>query len=428
MIEIKIPNYIETVLKALENQGFSAYIVGGAVRDFVINRENHDYDICTNATLEEIKETFKNYKIIPTGLKHGTVVLLIENNNIEITTFRGSSNDLYDDLRKRDFTINSLVYSLKDGFVDKVSGVNDIKNKVIRFNENSNERVLEDPLRILRAIRFSSVLEFDIDNVSKSYLFEYKNLLKNVSSERIREELNKILLSNKPSYYLRKYFDIFTIFLPELRKIKGFEQNNPYHNQDVFEHSLSVLNNVPPILSLRLAALFHDIGKADTFSLDEDGIGHFYNHPNISEEITKEILKRLKYDNKTIDEVCLLIHHHDCNLDSKKAIKRMLSIFDENIDLLYSLMNADRLAHTSCSYCKLSIEEIKEITREILEEENCFSLKNLKINGNDLIKLGVKKGPNIGFILNELLNLVIDEKLENDKDDLIKEAINIMNK
>jgi len=426
MTKFKIPTYIETALKILEDNNFDAYIVGGAIRDFILKRNNHDYDISTNATVEEIKELFKDYKIIPTGLKHGTVVLLIDNNNIEITTFRGSSDDLYDDLRKRDFTINSLIYSLKEGFVDKVDGVNDIKNRVIRFNENSSERVIEDPLRILRAIRFSSVLGFNIDPTSEKYLFEYKSLLKNISKERIKDEFNKILLSNNPSYYLREYFDILTVFLPELNKIKEFEQSNPYHNQDVFEHSLSVLDNTSPILSLRLAALFHDIGKADTFSLDENGIGHFYNHPNVSEEIARKILKRLKYDNKTIDEVCLLIHYHDHNLDSKKAIKRMISIFDKNIDLLYSLMNADRLAHTSCTYCKLSIYEIKEITQEILDEENCFSLKDLKISGNDLIQLGVEKGPNIGIILSELLNLVIDEKLENDKEKLLAEANKII--
>ena len=420
MTSYKYPDSIQTALISLEKSGFSAFVVGGAVRDFFLNKEPHDYDIATNATVNEMYEVFKDYKIIDTGLKHGTLTIHINHVEIEITCFRGSKNSLEEDLRLRDFTFNSMAMDKDYNLYDFCNGKIDLKNKIIRCN--NEETFKNDPLRILRAIRQSGKFNFKIEEKTKKLMNRDCILLNNVSKERISSELSQILLCDNISNLIEDNLNIFTAIIPELKEIVGFHQNNPHHIYDVFRHTLKVLENTPKILELRLAALFHDIGKPKCYSEDENGIGHFYNHEDVSEEIAFNILKRLKYDNKTIEFVCKLIMFHDYPLNnSKKNLRKLLNKFDdERIELLFHLKKADVLGQNPNYNDRLDlIKKSENIIEDIIKEGACFSLKQLKINGNDLIDLGIKNGKLIGDILNSCLNKIIDGEIENDKDILL---------
>lgn len=420
MTNYKFPNSIQTALISLEKSGFSAFVVGGAVRDFFLNKEPHDYDIATNASVNEMYEVFKDYKIIDTGLKHGTLTIHINHVEIEITSFRGSKNSLEEDLRLRDFTFNSMAMDKDYNLYDFYNGKTDLENKIVRCN--NEETFKNDPLRILRAIRQAGKFNFEIEDNTKKLMNLDCNMLNDVSKERISSELSQILLCDNPSNLIKDNIAIFTTIIPELKEIIGFNQNNSHHIYDVFHHTLKVLENTPKILELRLAALFHDIGKPKCYSEDQNHIGHFYNHEEASKEITFNILKRLKYDNKTIEFVCKLIMFHDYPLsDSKKNLRKLLNKFDdERIELLFDLKKADVLGQNPKYNDRLDvIEKAKNIIKDIINEGSCFSLKQLEINGNDLIDLGIKNGKLIGEILNSCLNKIIDGEIENDKDILL---------
>lgn len=418
---IKLPNEVEYILSKIESNNFQAYVVGGALRDTILNKTPSDFDIATNASIEQIQEIFKDEKIIETGLKHGTVTLRIHHQNYEITSFRGyDNNSLKEDLAKRDFTINALAYSLKDGLVDLFSCVDDIKNKTLRLVNENEQLILDDPLRILRGIRFIARYNLKITSQTKAIFNKHRKLLNNVSKERINVELNSILLSNSPSKIIEEYFEIFKVLVPPLKAMKGFKQNNPYHYLDVLEHTFKVLDNVPNDLSLRLAALFHDIGKPNTYQ-EKDGIDHFYGHYHESVIITLPILQELKYDNKTIDEVINLIEYHDLELSCAKTIKKLLNKIDVPLFMKLLDLKAADIKGQSPKYLNRldDIEKIRNYVNEILKKNECFSLKDLAINGNDLIALGIPKSKKLGNMLNELLDLVIEKKLENGKDILI---------
>ena len=432
----KLSKKVTLAMEKLEDAGFEAYLVGGSLRDILMGREVHDFDITSSAKPEEVMEVFSDFKVIPTGLKHGTVTVLVEDEPLEITTFRSESGysdgrhpdsvsfakSVEDDLGRRDFTMNAMACRINGELFDLFGGQKDIADKLVRTVGNAKERFSEDGLRILRAIRFAAVLGFEVEAGTKDAIHQMGYMIEKVSEERIVSEFNKIMLSEKPSAYLREYKDIICIFIPELEACIGFDQKNHHHVYDVFEHTLRVVDNMPPKLSLRLAALFHDISKPFCFEIGSDGEGHFYGHASKSAEMAENILRRLKYDNVTITDVCQLVKYHDHQVENNdKIIKRMLRRLGEKgfFDLL-DLKRADNLGQSEeFRYRQDILQELENSARRILDEKACFSIKDMAINGSDLIKLGMMQGPEIGEVLEMLLDKVISGEIKNDRQELI---------
>jgi len=432
---INLLSEIKNAISILQKNGYKAYLIGGSVRDYIMNKTPQDFDITTNALPQEIKNCFFNFKTIDTGIKHGTVTVLINGIPIEITTFRFDgeyddhrhpkevkfSSSLLEDTSRRDFTINAIAYNENEGFIDYHEGLKDIENKTIRCIGESDKRFSEDALRILRALRFSATLGFKIEEKTKASIFKNKELLSYVSKERIFSELKKILCSDYVEEILTEYIDVFSVIIPELSLMKGFDQKNPHHIFDILHHTARVIKSIEKNETLRLAALFHDIGKPFCFSLDENGIGHFYGHNKKSAELAEKILINLKADTKTINDVVSLVLHHDAPIEAdEKTVKRRLNkLGEETFFNLIKLQSADNMGLSpSYHYRQETYKKLSEIGREILEKEECFSLKNLAVNGNDLISLGYK-GKEIGEKLDFLLSLVIDGKEENNKEKLL---------
>lgn len=424
------------IINKLETDGYEAYLVGGAVRDIIMNKNPNDADITTNATPLEVKEVFSEHTTIDTGIKHGTVTVIFEGTPFEVTTYRTESNysdgrhpdkvtfskNINDDLSRRDFTMNSIAFNLESGFVDPFDGQKDIENEIIRCVGNPAERFAEDSLRILRAMRFSSVLGFRIEEETERAMFDCRELLKNVSCERVYTELTKLLCGINVSQVLIKYSEIIAVVIPEIKDMKGFNQHNFHHKYDLLGHTAAVTQNIYPKVHLRLAAFLHDVAKPLCMSFDEDNVGHFYGHPSMGAKIADEILKRLKSDNRTREAVITLIKLHDNPIEeSERIIKRKLRTIGK--DLLFDLIELQRadtsgLAdefHTRFEH----FDRLITLTEKIITQEECFSLKNLDINGNDIIALGYY-GKKIGEILNILLDAVIDGKTENNKEQLIE--------
>ena len=435
-MKINIPDYVQLTIDILEENGFEAYIVGGAIRDILLNKTPMDFDIGTNALPEEVEKIFYNFKPISVGKKFGTIVVPQKKRNVEITTFRNEgvykdgrrpewvnfSSNIIDDLSRRDFTINAMAYSKKTGLIDPFNGKVDLENKTIKTVGSPEKRFKEDYLRILRAVRFSTELGFNIEeNTFNAGKKQSKNI-SNISQERIRDEFFKILLSETPSKGIKilEKMEILNIILPELVETIGFDQKNPHHEKELYFHTLCVLDNVPPILNLRLAALFHDIGKPYTQTLDNEGIGHYYNHDKIGGEITKNILKRFKASKDLIEKTIVLVveHMNHHNNFSEKGLKRLINkISKEEIFNLLNLQKAD----IKCSNKNASIDHIIERekkVREILENKEAISIKDLDINGKDLIEMGFGEGKIIGDILDYLLEKVMEEPELNEKEKL----------
>lgn len=424
------------IINKLENNGYEAFLVGGAVRDIIMSKLPDDADITTNATPDEVKKVFSQYTVIDTGIKHGTVTVVLNTTPFEITTYRTEegysdgrhpdivyfTKNITDDLSRRDFTMNSIAFNPGTGFVDPFDGESDIKNKTIRCVGKPIERFTEDSLRILRALRFSAVLGFEIESETEKAMYDCCKLLINVSSERIYTELTKLLCGNNIRQVLMKYSDIISVVIPEIKAMKGFNQHNFHHKYDLLGHTATVTQNIPAKVHLRLAAFLHDVAKPLCMSFDEKGIGHFYGHPSLGAKIADDILRRLKSDNKTREAVVTLIKLHDNPIEeSEKIIKRKLRSIGK--DMFYDLIELQRadtsgLAdefHTRYEH----FDNLVILTEDILKQEECFSLKNLRINGNDIMNLGYK-GRRVGEILNILLDAVIDGKTENSKEQLVE--------
>ncbi len=423
-------------MEMLEDSGYEAYLVGGSLRDIIMGREVHDFDVTSSAKPQEVMSVFADFKVIPTGLKHGTVTVLIEGEPIEITTFRNESGysdgrhpdsvnfaaSVIEDLGRRDFTMNAMAYRINGQLVDLFGGQEDIANKLVRTVGEASERFSEDGLRILRAIRFAAVFGFDVAAETRRAIHELGYMIEKVSEERIASEFNKILLSNKPGKYLREYKDILCIFIPELKACIGFNQRNHHHVYDVFEHTIRVVDKTQARLTLRLAALFHDISKPLCFERGSDGEGHFYGHAGKSAEMAEKILKRLKYDSVTTSQVCILIKYHDYQIEnSDRIIKRMLQrLGEEAFFALLDIKRADNFGQSEeFRYRQEILQEIEDSARKIIAEKACFSLKDMVLKGNDLIDLGVSQGPEIGRILELLLDKVISGEIKNDRQELI---------
>lgn len=440
-MKINIPSDANELIHTLQNHGNSAYVVGGCVRDSIIGRQIHDWDICTSATPDEMLEIFKDKKVIETGLKHGTITVVVKGESYELTTFRidGKYSDsrrpdsviftssLIEDLKRRDFTINAMAYNDDEGLIDPFGGLEDIEYKKIQCVGSAKDRFGEDALRILRAIRFASQLEF-VMTPETSYEInkQYKNL-KNISIERINSEFCKIAASRDFCVEMVLYKDVFALFIPELKDMFEFQQNNPYHDYDVYSHTVhSIEHCKSDNLVVRLAVFFHDIGKPHSFQDGEDGIRHFKGHGKVSADITDNIMKRLKFDNETRNNVVELVYYHDATFEvGKKYVRRWLNkIGEEQFRRLLKVRKADILGQKQ-DYEQSRIDKvdnIKQILEEVLREETCFTLKDLAVNGNDLISIGYKANKELGNTLDELLQLVIDEECPNKKEKLLEAA------
>ncbi len=435
-IKINIPKYAQVAMKELETNGFEAFVVGGCVRDSIMGKIANDWDMTTSSTPEETLEVFKNFRTIPTGIKHGTITVLIDKQPLEITTFRidgeytdnrrpdsvSFTRNIENDLSRRDFTVNAMAYNDTDGIVDLFGGIEDIKNKIIRCVGDPDKRFHEDALRIMRAIRFSATLGFEIEKETAESIKRNKHLLQNIASERIRVELEKLLLGDDAERILIEFSDVIFEIIPELKETLGTEQNCPYHIYDVWQHIVKSVAVSEKNKHVRLAMLLHDIAKPQMKTTDEKGQDHFKGHASVSSDIAYKILKRLKYDNKTISVVTKLIFHHDDRLyNNPQNIKKHAS--KHGFDFLYLLdkvSRADILAQTPemidrISLCDNYLNELKK-----LEEKNvCLSISDLAVNGNDLMNFGLK-GKEIGETLEKLLDKVLKNEIQNSKESLFK--------
>lgn len=445
-----IPINVIKIIKLLEEHGYSAYIVGGCVRDMLMSIKPHDWDICTSATPEEIKELMKKNNIFTfdSGIKHGTITAVINGENYEITTYRNEADysdgrhpdrvefikDIHEDLKRRDFTINAIAYNpLRNELIDDFNGSYDIDRKVIRAVGNPSERFHEDSLRILRALRFAIKYQFTIDDYTSLSMHKQRGLLVNISKERITDEFKKMLTSGKPVKDLFKHYrDILGIIIPDMISCFEFNQNNKYHKHDVYTHILNVVDNCKTDkFEIKMAALLHDIAKPKTYTEDDEGNGHFYGHPKISYEMSQGILREnFKLPNESLNRILELVKYHDMDLACTKAsVKRALNKHGEDfLNDWFILKQADIDDHIYPENSRyiINISGIKELIKNILDEQACFSLKDLKVNGKDIMEcLGVKQGKHIGVVLNTLLEEVIDEKINNESEELKDRAIYI---
>lgn len=435
----------ENVLKAIniiEKNGHEVYVVGGCVRDHLMNRTINDYDMTTSASTEELKEMFGEFNLILAGEKHGTITPVIDGEPLEITTFRtdGEYSDgrhpeevifvksFYEDSSRRDFTMNSIGYNPKTGFKDFHGGIADIENKIVRCVGDAENRFGEDALRIMRAVRFASQLGFSLDEKTKEAAIKLRDNLKMISKERVFTELKKLLMGDNAENVLNEYMIILTSVIPELADIIDYDQKNHHHVYTLSGHTAKVVSCLPKDETLRLAGLFHDISKPGCATVDEMGEKHFRGHPSAGCEKTMEILSNLRCDNKTMEDVYLLIKYHDVDIEeNSKTVKRMLSKIGERIFfMLMDLKIADNLAQNPEFRRTDKFERLKDIAREIISESQCFSLKDMMINGKDIISLGYHPSKKIGECLEHLLELIMDEKIPNEKESLIKEAEKFM--
>lgn len=429
------------VLDKLTASSYQAYLVGGCVRDCLMGAAAKDTDITTSALPEEVKSVFSEDRIIETGIKHGTLTVIAKGKPVEITTFRTEgaysdkrhpdkvnfTADVKDDLSRRDFTMNAIAYNPQEGFIDLFGGINDIKNKTIRCVGYPRNRFEEDALRILRAVRFSSVLGFEIEQRTKRALFDCKEELTHISKERLASELSLTVCGDNIKNVIIEYAPILGTFIEQFSNMINFSRHNPHHKYDLLTHVANMTSELPPVLHLRLTGLLHDIGKPACFSRGENGIGHFYGHEKLGAEMADDILRDLKFDNATRNKVVTLIRYHMYPLtNDEKIIKKLLSkIGEEMFFELIQIKKADVSAHVQAHLPnKAFFDEIAFHAASIISSKECFCLKTLAINGKDVEKLGFE-GKNIGKVLDMLLDKVIKSEIENDYEMLMREAFEI---
>ena len=443
MTQIQLPEKVKYIISQLEQAGFEAYAVGGCVRDCLLGRNPSDWDVTTSAKPLEVKEVFGH--TIDTGIQHGTVTVMLEREGFEVTTYRidGEYEDsrhpreviftanLIEDLKRRDFTINAFAYNDKSGIVDAFHGMKDLSEGMIRCVGEASERFEEDALRILRAVRFSAQLGFTIAEETKAAIKILAPTLCHISAERIQAELVKLLMSDHPDAMRDAYaFGITKVVLPELDAAFETRQQNPHHQYTVGEHLIQTLVHIQADKSLRLAALLHDIGKPKVRTTDEEGIDHFHGHVEVSEQMAAGILRRLKFDNDTITKVQRYIRYHDYKPEpNARAVRRAVSkIGAAYFGQVMALWRADTLAQSTYGRQQklVRIDAVEQLYTEIMERNQCISLKTLEITGNDLIALGVPKGRQIGVLLNQLLEDVLQEPGHNTHEYLMQKAREIV--
>ncbi|MBE6836801.1 MAG: HD domain-containing protein [Ruminococcus sp.] len=428
-----LPLYIKTAVFYLEKAGFEAYAVGGCVRDSILMKNPNDWDLCTNALPEEICEVFKDFHVIETGLKHGTVTVRIEHNSIEITTFRADGEyadhrrptgvsfvkSLTEDLSRRDFTVNALAFSEGKGIIDLFDGKSDLENKIIRCVGDAKKRFEEDALRILRALRFSACLGFEIEEETSEAIFGKVHLLKEISGERIREELLKMLCGVNAESVLLKYREIIGVIIPEMKETFDFKQVNPHHCYDVYSHIVKSVSCLEGDGVLKMVMLLHDIGKPETVTIDEKGESHFKMHPTVSCELSRGILNRLKFDNKSKDKILNHISEHDNRFPAvRKSVRRFIA--KHGFDFFFEHLQirlADTLAQSGYKREEklYELSEKKRIGQELLNEKASLDIKSLEIDGRILMNEGYLEGRLLGEIIKDCFEAVVDERIKNEK-------------
>ncbi len=438
-LTIRIPPEVRGILMTLQRAGYEAYAVGGCVRDSLLGKKPLDWDICTSARPEEIQGSFDH--CVLTGVKYGTVTVLRGPKAYEITTFRGEGDyadsrhpgeirfldSLYEDLARRDLSINAMAADPDGNVTDHFDGLHDLRHGLIRCVGEPKERFTEDALRILRALRFASRFDFTIEPRTALSIHELKDSLLKVSSERLRKELGGLILGKGAQRILTEFADVLAVVLPELGPAMGFLQQNPRHLYDVYEHSLRCMTLVPEREDLRFAALLHDMGKPRCFHVDEAGIGHFYGHAKEGGDLCRGILRRLHFDNKTADTITTLVREHDLYLQptTEKAMRRYLSRFGEGLlrDLI-TLRRADALATGTADpeALEASLAETEALLDRLLVQEGRFTLKDLAVNGNDLLAMGCPRGQQVGRALNCLYEAVIEGICQNEREVLVRYA------
>ena len=435
---MNLPKHVKAIITTLENAGFEGYAVGGCVRDTLLGKIPDDWDITTSAAPQQVKGLFS--RTIDTGIQHGTVTVLMEKETYEVTTYRidGEYEDgrhpkevvftanLLEDLKRRDFTINAMAYNDKSGIVDAFGGIQDLENKVIRCVGEPAERFTEDALRMMRAVRFSGQLGYEIEEKTGQAVTQLAPTLSKISAERICTELTKLMVSPNPDY-LRKAYELgmTKVFLPEFDAVMKTPQNNPHHCYSAGEHILHSLLYVRPDKVLRFSMLFHDFGKAVTRTTDEDGIDHFHGHVEQSAAMADRIMKRLRFDNDTREKVVRLVKYHDLEIGlTKKAVRRaIVKVGEELFPYLLEVKKADVLAQSM--YLREEKEEelqqLETLFKEIVASKDCTSVRMLAVNGSDLIAAGMKPGKELGETLKRLLELVLEDPSLNTKEYLLSQ-------
>lgn len=438
MIQILIPEKVNTILEKIKHAGYEAYVVGGCVRDTILGRQPEDWDITTSANPMQIKELFP--RTVDTGIQHGTVTVLLEKEGFEVTTYRidGEYEDsrhpkevlftpnLEDDLKRRDFTINAMAYNDEDGLIDLFDGIGDLQRGIIRAVGDAEERFGEDALRIMRAVRFSAQLGYTIEEKTMTAISKLAANLKNISAERIQVELTKLLTSPNPDY-LRVAYEagITAVILPEFDAAMATEQNNVHHCYRVGEHILQAMKAIEPDKVLRLTMLFHDLGKARVVSKDEKGIYHFNGHSKCSRDMAENILKRLRYDNDTISKVTRLVLYHDYGnsvMPTPAIVRKAVHEIGPDIfPYLFPVKIADTKAKSDYQRKEKEecIKEWQKVYQNTICNGDCVSLKSLAVNGKDLLEYGVKPGKEIGETLERMLQDVLEYPEHNTREYLL---------
>ncbi len=437
---MRIPSDVRWIIHQLEAAGHEAYAVGGCVRDSLLGRPPKDWDITTSARPEEVKACFADVRTIDTGLRHGTVTLLLEGQPYEVTTYRvdGVYRDgrhpeqvtftsrLADDLSRRDFTICAMAYHPDRGLIDLYGGREDLRRGIIRCVGDARTRFREDALRIFRALRFASVLDFGLEPDTAAAVLDCRQLLRSISPERIRVELDKLLCGPGAGRVLRAYRQVLGQWIPEILPACGFRQHSPYHAYDVWEHTVRTVEAAPAEPVLRLTMLFHDIGKPSCFTRDAGGRGHFHGHPAVSARMAEAILSRLRYDKHTSRQVLELVRLHDTWLapDVVRIRKLLHAVGPELTGKLFAVQCADAAGKAEKAAAEQTerVRAAKKVYEEILRRGDCCTMDRLEISGRELLKMGVPAGPAVGRLLNRLLDKVIEGKLENTPAALLQEA------
>ena len=440
---MELPFQIAEILERFERFDYDAFVVGGCVRDALMGNQPHDYDITTSALPNETERVFSDCRVIETGIKHGTVTVLYKGQSIEITTFRVDgeyadgrhpnsvtfSRSIEDDLSRRDFTMNGIAYNPKVGLVDPFGGENDIKSRTIRCIGNPELRFSEDALRILRALRFSSVLGFSIEKRTAETITSHRSDLHKVSAERIFSELKRLLCGKDIKRVMLEYPKVFAEILPPLAEQTGYDQGSRYHDSTLYEHTARAVEAAPAEPALRLAMLFHDMGKPRCRTVSEDGECHYYGHAAISAELADELLRMLKCDNALRERVCAIVKYHDTPADtSSRIVNRWLSQYGADLfrDIMYAQI-ADGTAQSELGRTRVeNARKCLETAEDIIASQPCLTLKELAVSGKDLRGI-VPPSPLMGEILSELLGEVIEEKLPNEKKALLKRAMDLLN-
>lgn len=435
-----LPPYVRSCIDALETAGYSAYAVGGCVRDHLLGLEPHDFDLCTDARPEQMCQVFQKYDLVLAGLKHGTVGVIFPEGVVEITTYRteGGYTDsrhpdwvrfvdrIEDDLARRDFTVNAMAWSPTRGLKDPFGGAEDLKLGILRTVGNPEDRFREDALRILRGTRFAAKYRLHPEKQTYAAMLRLAPLMDELARERVFSELCKLIMSSDTEDLLR-YEPVITQVIPELAPAVGFDQHSRYHAYDLYTHIAHVTASVPGELSLRWAALLHDVGKPATFTRDHQGVGHFYGHAQAGAKLANDILRRLKAPTALREQVVELIELHMTPVPAQRnVVRRRLSHFGpERLELLLRLQEADLSSKGTGVPSQTEAEhfqQVRSLMAQLLEEEACFSLRDLAVNGHDLIQLGIPSGKALGSCLQSLLDAVMDETLPNEKEALLEAA------